>query len=69
MKNPVTKIKILRAIPCGAISKNLIVDSIHEVVEPPKEYKKKLPNGDGGYWVMGIGEPVRVLNHECETIE
>jgi len=39
---------------------NLIPNSIHETVVPPEPYK----DDHKGVWVMGVGEPVKVLNGE-----
>lgn len=64
-----TKLIIEQPIPCGAISKNLVVGTEHDVVEPPVEYSEKYPNGDGSYWVMGVGEPIRIKYHECTITE
>jgi hypothetical protein len=47
---------------CGAFGKaftNLTPGSIHEVINPPEDYKN-----DTGTWVMGVGEPVKVLANE-----
>jgi hypothetical protein len=54
------KIVIVR---CGAFAPqfaNLTPDSVHEVIPAPA------PNKDDakGVWVMGVGEPVKVLNGE-----
>lgn len=43
---------------------NLKPDSIHELCDPAKGYEQ----GDRGWWVMGIGEPVLVLHHECKKL-
>lgn len=45
----------------GRAFANLTEGSEHEVVEPPKAYKDKYPNGEGSVWVMGVGEPVRIF--------
>ena len=34
--------------------------SLHAVITPPDDYI----NGDRGVWVMGVGEPVKLLNAE-----
>ncbi len=44
---------------------NLTNGSEHDIVECPKEYKNKYAND---VWVMGIGEPVRLLGNEYEEI-
>lgn len=50
----------------GKQFKNLTGGSVHKVIKPPK---KQFPNGKGGVWVMGIGEPVRVLFGEYVEVE
>lgn len=52
---------------CGAVGEyfaNLIPGSIHEVIAPPEDYKN-----DKGTWVMGVGEPVKVLPNEFNIVE
>lgn len=57
------KIKIKHCNAYGRQFENLKDGTIHEVVKPPKG-KKKLT----GWWVMGVGEPVRVLEDEAIVI-
>lgn len=54
------KVKVTICTAVGAQFKNLLPDSIHEVVTPPIGYK----NDDTGVWVMGVGERVRLLPNE-----
>ncbi len=54
------KVKVTRCTANGKAFSNLTPHSIHEVVEPPKGYKNDL----SGVWVMGVGEPVKLLNNE-----
>ena len=54
------KVKVTRCTANGKAFSNLTPHSVHEVVEPPKGYK----NDYNGVWVMGVGEPVRLLNNE-----
>lgn len=42
----------------------LTPNSIHKIVSPPEEYKKKYPNSVDSVWVMGITEEVRLLTRE-----
>lgn len=56
-----TRIKITRCKAFGKVFGNLQPGSIHAVVAPPP--------GAGGVWVMGVGEPVKVLPDEYETVE
>ena len=59
--------KLIRITPCNVNNpqfKNLTPGSIHRIVMPPENYI----NGDKGVWVMGIGEPVKVLNQEFNFI-
>lgn len=44
---------------------NLINGTEHDVVECPKEYKSKYGSD---VWVMGVGEPIRLLNGEYENV-
>lgn len=61
-KAPVSvKIRITRCTAYGPQFENLTNNSIHEIVNPPEDKKEQHPNGKGGVWVMGVGEPVRVL--------
>lgn len=61
-----TKITIKKCYANGKIFSNLTPGSVHEVVTPPLNYK----NDHTGVWVMGLGEPVKVLASEYNpTIE
>ncbi|GGB82740.1 hypothetical protein GCM10007424_23470 [Flavobacterium suaedae] len=62
---PPKKIKITQCTASGEAFKNLTNGSVHDVVTPPEGYK----NDYRGVWVMGVGEPVKVLNNEFEKIE
>jgi transcription elongation factor Elf1 len=57
---PSGSIKIIDCYACGKQFANLIPDSIHTIIDPPSGYV----NNDKGVWVMGVGEPVKVLNDE-----
>lgn len=46
---------------------NLTTGSIHEIIETPDKWKHKTSLRNG-YWVMGVTEPVLVLNYECEIL-
>lgn len=48
----------------GPQFRNLRPGSIHRVVTPPDGYK----NDHTGMWVMGVGEPVKVLTEEFSVI-
>lgn len=54
------KVKITRCTATGKAFDNLLPDTVHEVVTPPDGYK----NDHTGVWVMGVGEPVKVLSNE-----
>ena len=43
---------------------NITPGSIHQVISAPKSYA----DDANGVWVMGKGEPVKVLNYEFEVI-
>ena len=59
------RIQISKCHAFGRQFKNLIPGSIHELCNPPEGYKQ----GEKGYWVMGVGEPVLVLYGEFKVIE
>jgi hypothetical protein len=59
------KIKITFCTAHGKSFSNLTPDSIHEIITPPKGYS----NDSLGVWVMGNGEPVKVLNNEFISIK
>lgn len=54
------KIKVIRCVAYGKVFSNLLPNSEHEVINPPKPYK----NDHSGVWVMGFGEPVKLLTGE-----
>lgn len=63
IQNTSTHIKILQ---CGAFGKqfaNLVPDSEHEIINPPKG-----ENDIGGVWVMGVNEPVKVITGEFKYL-
>lgn len=60
-----SRIQITKCYAQGAVFKNLTDGSIHNVVTPPEGYV----NDSKGVWVMGVGEPVKVLSGEFEIIE
>ena len=60
------KIKITVCQAFGPQFENLIPDSIHDVIETPARHKNSEMKG---VWVMGIGEPVKVLNDEYTQIK
>ena len=58
--------KRIKITECGAVGKvfaNLTPGSEHDVIAPPEAYKN-----DKGTWVMGVGEPVKVLPNEFKII-
>lgn len=61
----IKKIKITNCRAVGTPFANLLPGTEHIVIKPP--YPKK--NDDRGVWVMGVGEPVKVLRYEFEIIE
>lgn len=50
------RVKITRCGGYGPQFKNLVPDSIHEVLDRPE-----LGSTERGVWVMGVGEPVLLL--------
>lgn len=59
------RIKITRFTGHGKVFGNMLIDSVHEVVPAPVGYV----NDYTGVWVMGVGEPVRVLPYEFSVVE
>lgn len=59
------KIKVVKCTAHGKQFLNLLPNSIHEVVTPPEGYE----NDHTGIWVMGIGEPVKLLPFEFTKID
>ena len=68
-KNPASKIKITTCNASGLQFGNLLPNSIHKIIEPPEEHAEKSQNWLRGVWVMGIGDPVMVLNNEFDIVE
>lgn len=54
------KVTVVKCTANGKRFENLIPNSIHETVTPPIGYK----NDHTGVWVMGVGEPVKLLSYE-----
>ena len=55
--------KWVKITECTAVNpqfKALLPGSIHKIVTPPEGFI----NGDRGVWVMGVGQPVKVLFNE-----
>lgn len=59
------RIKVTKCAAHGKLFGNLTDDSEHDVIEPPAGYK----NDFTGVWVMGVGEPVKVLANEFIKIK
>jgi len=58
-------VKVLRCGAMGRAFANLVPDSIHAVVTPPEGYE----NDHTGVWVMGVGEPVKLVRNEFTKVE
>lgn len=54
------RIKVTICTANGKAFGNILPNTEHEVVTPPQGYK----NDHTGVWVMGVGEPVRLLAGE-----
>lgn len=54
------RVKVILCTAHGKKFSNLTPHSEHEVVTPPDGYK----NDHTGVWVMGVGEPVKLLTGE-----
>lgn len=59
-----TRVKITNCNATGKVFSNLVPNSIHEIITPPNG-----KTNERGEWVMGVGEPVLVLNEEFEYID
>ena len=57
------RIKITKCDAFGKAFENLTPGSEHDVISPPETHKN-----DTGTWVMGVGEPVKVLPSEFKII-
>jgi hypothetical protein len=58
------RIKVTYCYANGKKFENLLRDSEHDVITPPNGYK----NDHTGVWVMGVGEPVKLLTNEFVPI-
>ena len=58
------QIKITNCRAFGRVFANITPNSIHIVVPAPKGEKED----NRGFWVMGIGDPVKVLNNEFVVV-
>lgn len=61
-------IKEIEVIHCAAVGKhfsNLKPKSKHKTVKAPAPYK----DDESGVWVMGVGEPVKLLNNEFKILK
>ena len=57
------KIQITECKAFGKDFENLTPGSIHEVLNAPEGART-----EGGVWVLGVGEPVFVLDGECKRV-
>lgn len=57
------RIEIINCEAVGPQFANLTPGSRHDIINPPTGYDNK-----GGVWVMGVGEPVKVLFREFSYI-
>jgi hypothetical protein len=57
------RIKITLCTAMGKVFSNLTPGSEHNVIAPPEAYAN-----DKGTWIMGVGEPVKVLPNEFIAI-
>ena len=53
------RIQIIECRACGSQFQNLLPGSVHDIIIPPPGQ-----NNLNGEWVMGVGEPVKVLFKE-----
>lgn len=59
-----TQIRIIHCSASGPQFTNLKDGSVHTIIAPPEGYDNKR-----GEWVMGLDEPVLVLNNEFTYIK
>ena len=59
-----TQIEITQCLAVGPQFANLVPGSIHDIIEAPAGH-----NNTGGVWVMGVGEPVKVLFAEFTYVK
>lgn len=62
MKKRVKIVSIIQAF--GNSWSNCTVDSVHDVVDPPKNYKHQYPNTETSAWVLGADQKVRLVNDQ-----
>lgn len=62
--NKPKRVKVTHCAAVGSQFENLVDGSEHDVIAPPIGYK----NDHKGVWVMGVGEPVKLLNNEYTPI-
>lgn len=58
------KVKVIKCDAFGKAFANMTKDSEHDVVTPPDGYQ----NDHKGVWVMGVGEPIKLLNGEYTVV-
>lgn len=58
-----TQIRITACDAVGSQFENLTPGSVHNIIDAPEGFSDK-----GGVWVMGVGEPVKVLFREFEYV-
>ena len=56
---------ITNCTACGPVFGNIVPGSKHVVIKAPANYK----DDNKGVWVMGVGEPVKILNNEFRYVE
>lgn len=61
----VSKVRVTRCTAFGPQFENLIPNSEHETMPTPKQYINEYYPG---VWVMGVGEPVKLLSNEYIVI-
>lgn len=63
--NVAQRVKVSYCNATGKAFGNITPNSEHDVVTPPEGYK----NDHTGVWVMGVGEPIKLLQYEFTKIE
>jgi len=58
---PNKRVEVVRCMAHGLQFENMTPRSIHTIIDPPEGEK---PNGINGVWVMGVGEPIKLLFDE-----
>tara|TARA_R110000868_G_scaffold74337_13_gene215007 strand:+ start:2145 stop:2435 length:291 start_codon:yes stop_codon:yes gene_type:complete len=54
------RVRVTRCTAAGKVFENMTSGSVHDIVDPPVGQRADTR----GIWVMGVGEPIKLLNNE-----